>query len=261
MLDYSAYLEGYRDAEAYDIEEGGYDADYPLTVQLAREFGGPLLDLACGTGTMALRMAEQGFEVTGVDIIPEMIERASQKALKQGAKIDWLVADARTFQLQRQFRFIYMLGNAFQHFLSRADQEALLARVREHLHPQGCLLFCTRNPSPRNLFAARYPEPQSYTAPDGRQYTVTEQEEYDPIAQIQHYTFHEHWLTPEGPREKKTYHTALRYVFPQEMEALLFYNGFAIRSCYGSWQQEPLTATSRSMIYVCQPRAGSGRSV
>ena len=48
--------------------------------------------------------------------------------------------------------------------------------------------------------------------------------------------------------------TALRYVFPQEMEALLHYNGFEIRTCYGSWQQEPLTFTSRSMIYVCQRR-------
>ena len=47
---------------------------------------------------------------------------------------------------------------------------------------------------------------------------------------------------------------ALRYVFSQEMEALLFYNGFQIRSCYGNWQQDPLIATSPSMIYVCQKR-------
>jgi hypothetical protein len=39
---------------------------------------------------------------------------------------------------------------------------------------------------------------------------------------------------------------------------LLFYNGFQIRSCYGSWQQEPLTATSPAMIYVCQRRAWLG---
>src|SRR5579871_6160705 len=74
MIDYSEYLEGYRDAQAYDVEEGDYDADYPLTEQMARELGGPLLDLACGTGTIAIRLAEQGFQVTGVDIIPEMIE-------------------------------------------------------------------------------------------------------------------------------------------------------------------------------------------
>jgi len=47
-------------------------------------------------------------------------------------------------------------------------------------------------------------------------------------------------------------HTALRYVYPQEMEALLYYKGFQIHACYGSWQQEPLTATSPAMIYVCK---------
>jgi 2-polyprenyl-3-methyl-5-hydroxy-6-metoxy-1,4-benzoquinol methylase len=184
MFDYSGYLEGYRDAQAYDVEDGDYDVDYPLTAQLARELGGPLLDLACGTGTMAIRMAEQGYEVTGVDIIPEMIAWASQKALSHGVSIEWAVADARTFHLHRQFTFIYMLGNAFQHFLTRADQEALLACVREHLRPEGCFLFGTRNPSPRNLFETRYSEPQQYTMPDGRHYTVTEQQEYNPITQI-----------------------------------------------------------------------------
>ncbi|GHO63551.1 methyltransferase [Ktedonobacter sp. SOSP1-52] len=254
MIDYSEYLEGYRDAQAYDLEEGGYDADYPLTVQLARSLGGPLLDLACGTGTMAIRMAELGYEVTGVDIIPEMIELASQKAAQPGVSIEWGVADARTFHLQKQFPFIYMLGNAFQHFLTREDQEALLARVREHLHPEGRFLFGTRHPSPRNLFEARFSEPQTYTMSDGRQYVISEHPEYDPVTQIQHYTFSEHWLTPEGLQEKKQYRSALRYVFPQEMEALLFYNGFQISSCYGNWQQEPLTATSPYMIYVCQRR-------
>jgi SAM-dependent methyltransferase len=253
MVDFD-YLEGYRDAQAYDVEEGDYDKDYPLTEQWARKLGGPLLDLACGTGTMALRFAAQGYQVTGVDIIPEMIEWASQKAASQGVSVEWVVADACTFQLQKQFRFIYMLGNAFQHFLTREDQEALLARVREHLHPEGCFLFGTRNPSPRNLFEVRFPEPQTYTMPDGRQYVIREQQEYDPITQIQHYTFDEHWLTPEGLQEKKTYHTALRYVFPQEMEALLFYNGFQILACYGNWDQDPLTATSREMIYICQRR-------
>src|SRR5579862_5306723 len=245
MRDYSEYLEGYRDAQAYDIEEQGYDADYALTLALARESGGPLLDLACGTGTTAIRLAQSGYDVTGVDITPEMIARAEQKAQTQGLSIDWVVADARTFGLHRQFAFIYMLGNAFQHFLSRVDQEALLAHVRDHLQPQGRFLFGTRNPSPRNLLEVRFPEPQKYTMPDGRQYTISEQQEYDPITQVQYYTFQKAWLTAEDLQEEKQYRTALRYVFPQEMEALLFYNGFTIRSCYGSWQQEPLTATSR----------------
>ena len=226
-----------------------------MTEQWARKLGGPLLDLACGTGRMALRMAELGYQVTGVDITPEMIERARQKAAKQAISIDWVVADARVFHLGKQFPFIYMLENVFQFFLTREDQEAMLARVREHLLPEGCFLFCTRNPSPRNLMEVRHPEPQKYTTPDGGQLVATEQQYYDPMTQIQHYTSHRTFLRPGGLQEKKTYRTALRYVFPQEMEALLYYNGMQIRSSYGDWQQEPLTATSRAMIYVCQRRA------
>jgi ubiquinone/menaquinone biosynthesis C-methylase UbiE len=253
MLDYDP-LEGYRDAQAYDLEDGGYIADVPLTEQLARTYGSPLLDLACGTGTMALRLAAQGYQVTGVDIIPEMIAWAAQKAAVQGASVEWVVADARTFQLQKQFSFIYMLGNAFQHFLTRADHEAMLARVQEHLQSEGCFLFVTRNPTPKNLFEGRFTEPQKYVQDDGTQLIATEKQQYDALTQIQHYTFHNQWIRPDGQQKEETARTALRYVFPQEMEALLFYNGFKINACYGNWQQEPLTATSPSMIYVCQKR-------
>ena len=253
MIDHDN-LEEFRDPQTYDLEDNGYDEDWPLTEQWARSLGGPLLDLACGTGRMTLRMAEFGYQVTGVDITPEMIGWARQKAAKQGVSIEWVVADARTFHLQKQFSFIYMLENVFQFFLTRADQEALLARVREHLLPEGCFLFETRNPSPRNLLEVRHPEPQKYTTPDGGQLVVTEQQHYDPMTQIQHNTCPHQWLYPGGQREEKTIHTALRYVFPQEMEALLYYNRLQIRACYGSWQQEPLTATSPSMIYVCQKR-------
>jgi SAM-dependent methyltransferase len=251
MLDYDS-LEGYKDAQAYDLEDGGYDADVPLTERLARESGGPLLDLACGTGTMAIRLAAQGYAVTGLDIVPEMIAWAAQKAARQGVTVEWAVADARAFQLGRQFGFIYMLGNAFQHFLTRADHEALLARVREHLRPDGCFLFGTRNPSLKNLFAGRFAEPQQYTMEDGTRLIASEEQTYDPISQIQHYTFYNRWLRPGGGQEEKTYRTALRYVFPQEMEALLFYNGFRIRECYGDWAAGPLTADSPYMIYICQ---------
>ena len=75
MLD--EYLEGYRDPQAYDAIEGDDDEDLPLIEQWARSLGGPLLDLACGTGTMAILFARVGYQVTGVDIVPEMIAWAS----------------------------------------------------------------------------------------------------------------------------------------------------------------------------------------
>jgi 2-polyprenyl-3-methyl-5-hydroxy-6-metoxy-1,4-benzoquinol methylase len=59
---------------------------------------------------MAIPLAAQGYQVTGVDIVPEMIARARQKAAAQGVSVEWVVADARSFQLQQQFPFIYRKG-------------------------------------------------------------------------------------------------------------------------------------------------------
>src|SRR5260221_13928924 len=132
MIDHDN-LEEFRDPQTYDLEDEGYEEDYPLTEQWARSLGGPLLDLACGTGRMTLRMASQGYEVTGVDIMSEMIARARQKAAKQAVSIERVVADAQTFHLQKQCPFIYMLGNVFQFFVRREDQDAVLARVRQHM--------------------------------------------------------------------------------------------------------------------------------
>src|SRR5690348_3432026 len=200
MLEHDS-LEEFRDPETYDVEVEDFDEDRPLIEQWARSLRGPLLDLACGTGRMALRMAELGYQVTGVDITPEMIDWARQKGTKQGVSIDWVVADARTFQLQKQFPFIYMLENVFQFFLTRADQEAMLARVREHLLPEGCFLFETRNPTPRNLQQVFHPDPRTYTLPAGGKMLVTEEQHYDPMTQIQHYKLFLTLLSPDSQRQ------------------------------------------------------------
>lgn len=252
MIDYDSFEE-FRDPQTYDLEVGDNDEELPLIERWAGAPGAPLLDVACGTGRTAIPLAARGYQVTGVDLVSEMIARAREKADAQCVAVEWVVADARTFQLPRRFSCLYMVGNAFQFFLTRADQDALLARVREHLRPEGYFLFETRNPSPDNLLRIRQPGPYQYTTPDGGQLAITDDlPVYDPMTQIQHYATQYRWLHPGGRRVEKTKRVALRYVFPQEIEALLFYNGFRIGARYGSWQQEPLTATSREMIYVCQ---------
>ena len=257
MIDHDN-LEEFRDPQTYDLEDNGYEDDWPLTEQWARKLGGPLLDLACGTGRVALRLVEQGFQVMGVDISAAMIEWGRHKARQRGISMEWVVADARSFQIQEHFSLIYMLGNSFQLFLTRSDQEAMLERVREHLAPEGYFLFGTRNPSRYNLFEWGKSDPNIYTASDGKQVIVTTHQKYDHPTQIQHHTFHTvHRNWHESPEESggKTTHLALRYVFPQEMEALLFYNGFEILSHYGDWDQQTLTENSPRMIYVCQRRS------
>lgn len=251
MIDHNN-LEEFADPELYDLEYGGFDPDGPFFSELALEAGGPILELACGTGRVAIPLARQGFDVSGLDLTPGMLTRARQ--LAGDLAIDWHHADARDFQLGRQFQLIYMTGNAWQAFLTRADQEALLARVRAHLLPAGFWAFGTRNPRWEDLTI----EPVGETGADfinaqGQPVTVYESRMYDPVNQILHYTVERRWQTPAG-EQTRSGRIALRYVFPQEMEALLHYNGFTILRCFGNWDRSPLSAASPSMIYVCQLR-------
>src|SRR5437879_91994 len=77
--DYSDYIE-YTDAEEYDRENGLTGPELPFYLGLAREVGGPALDLACGTGFLTIPLAEQGLTVTGVDLAPAMLDHARPKA-------------------------------------------------------------------------------------------------------------------------------------------------------------------------------------
>jgi SAM-dependent methyltransferase len=229
-----------------------------------------VLELACGTGRACIPIARIGFAVTGLDIVPGMLDQARRRS--RDLPIRWVVGDARAFDLGETFRLIFLTGNAFQLFLTNDDQAALLERVRSHLHDEGLFAFETRNPlwgTPRTraeqeaiLARARrrgdwFPfleareDEQAQTDHHGRDVREVITQTYDHVTQILHRTSHKRWR--EGS-EERTMHTriALRYTFPQELAALLHCHGFTIDRQYGDWNYEPLTASSTSIIVVCR---------
>jgi len=245
-------LEEFADPHTYDIEDNS-DTGIALYTALAQETGGPVLEIACGTGRVSIPIARLGFAVTGLDIVPGMLELARSKSA--GLPTRWVEGDARVFDLGAHFRLIFLTGNAFQAFLTRADQEALLERVRAHLHDEGLLAFETRNPRWANL-ETRDEEKDwpTYTDSSGRDVRVSKTQAYDHVAQILHWTTYRRWR--EGDQEHtKITRIAVRYTFPQELAALLYYNGFTLIRQYGDWNLEPLTAASTSIIVVCRKRA------
>nr|MCU0494804.1 hypothetical protein [Chloroflexaceae bacterium] len=87
----------------------------------------------------------------------------------------------------------------------------------------------------------------------GNSVRVSTTQRYDHVAQILHLTSYKRWH--DGEKEQaKVARTALRYTFPQELAALLHHNGFTIIRQYGDWNEEPLIATSPSIISVCRKR-------
>lgn len=268
-------LEEFADAHEYDRKDSS-DTGVAFYAALARETGGPVLELACGTGRVVIPIARLGIAVTGLDIVPGMVERARAKSA--GLPARWVAVDARAFDLGERFRLIFLTGNAFQLFLTNADQATLLGRVRAHLHDEGLFAFETRNPlwaSPSTradreaalerahrrgdffaLLETRAEEPVGETSTDtgGREARASRVQAYDHVAQILHLTSYRRWR--EGEREQaEVTRLALRYTFPQELAALLHYNGFAVIRQYGDWNLEPLTDASTSIISVCRMRA------
>ena len=86
--------------------EDASDTGIAFYTALAQETGGPVLEIACGTGRVSIPIARLGFSVTGLDIIPAMIERACNKSV--GLPMRWIVGDARTFDFSEQFRLIFL---------------------------------------------------------------------------------------------------------------------------------------------------------
>ena len=258
MIDHDN-LEEFADAVNYDMEDPS-DTGIAFYTALAEETGSPILEIACGTGRVCIPIARQDFSVTGLDIVPGMLAQARRKSAD--LPVRWVEGDARTFDLGEQFRLIFMTGNAFQAFLTNADQEALLQRVHAHLHDEGLFAFETRNPlytnvqKPKGLFARLETNEDEQTWPsyidiEGREVRVSRSYVYDPLTQIHHWTAYKRWHEGSEERTKIT-RTALRYTFPQELAALLHYNGFTIDRQYGDWNLAPLAADSPSIISVCR---------
>jgi SAM-dependent methyltransferase len=243
----------YSEPEIYDLENNTFEPDGPFLLEIAGRTGDPVLELGCGTGRLTIPMAQAGVEITGLDVVPEMLELAKQKAV--GLSIQWVLADARAFRLDRTYRLIFESGSVFQHMLTNADQEAFLARVREHLDDEGLFVFGTFFPHPEQLGSDEM-EKEWFTKahPGGWEIRVSGIEQYDELNQIKVETAYRRWKDASGAEVVRVAPLALRYSFPQEMESLLHHNGFSILERYGDNDGSPLTNESRLMIYVCQKR-------
>ena len=138
-------IEHFDDAALYDHDYRKRRADVQFYRTLAAEHGGPVLDLACGTGRLMVPLLRDGHTVVGLDRAPAMLAHAAGKIARlsseQRARALLIRADLRRFAFRTRFGFAVAAFHSIQHLLSDRDLVSFLRAARRALEPGGWLAF------------------------------------------------------------------------------------------------------------------------
>ena len=227
----------------------------PFYLEEAQRIGGPILELACGTGRIAIPLAQAGFAVTGIDRAPSMLAEARRKAAVAQVSLTLHEVDMRDFDLGEKFNFVFLAVNALCHLLTLEDFEGCMAAVRRHLRPDGRFVVEVFVPRLSVLLRSndeRHPLSE-YDDPGGRgQVQVTECTNYNPATQINYNTtYYKFAAQDEGKQaEEEVGELTMRMYFPAELDALFKYNGFVIEHKFGGFDRRPFDAQAGMQLFV-----------
>jgi ubiquinone/menaquinone biosynthesis C-methylase UbiE len=221
---------------------------------LAQHYGGPILEVMCGTGSIAIPIAGQGLRVTGLDLAETMLEEARRKSAAAGVEVEWVQGDVRNFELGQQYKLILLLANSICHLLTREELETCLRCVARHLHPEGRFVVSVFVPSLPLLLKTPVEEQEFLDCVDpdtGDAIVITQRSWYDAATQITHnFLFKRINYGPVEPDGELT----MRMYFPQELDALFWYNGFEIEHKYEDIDGSPFTAQSSMQVFILKAR-------
>jgi ubiquinone/menaquinone biosynthesis C-methylase UbiE len=254
--------EAARLAALYDLDcaplEGGADVEW--FCGLARRTGGPILELGCGTGRIAVPIAQDGHQIVGIDRSAAMLERAERRARRANVEARWVEGDMRAFSFDEAFALIFVAFNSFL-MLKPDDRFACLARVREHLAPRGrfaCDVF--------------QPDPELIVGMEGG--VVDEWERVDPETGKLVRKLSSSRANVDGVTQRIWYEETgddgavhqigavgtLHYLYRREAELLLANTGFQVESLHGDYDGGVAVAGSRKLLIVAKRRErGTGR--
>lgn len=234
--------------EYYDQFYSGRTEDVEFWTGVANRFGGPVLEIGCGTGRVGLELARNGHELCAIDRSEAVLQVFRQKLASEPQEVRRLVhlqtADMRNFELGREFRLALMPFRPFQHMLTLEDQLAALAHIRRHLPVGGILAF--------DVF---FPKFSVFDEPDGiekleREWLDNEgrtiqrffvRHRVDRINQVIYGSFiFRIYNGPELVREARSRLDMSYYTYPH-LRLLLQLSGFEVIEEFGSFSGEPIT--------------------
>lgn len=242
----------FDNAELYDVLFGDLEYDRSFYVELARTAGGPVLEVACGTGRILIPCLQAGVSIDGIDYSRAMIEALLRKAAALGLHPRVHQADMREFALPDRYALIFIAFNGFVHALTTDEQVKTLQTCRDHLTPGGKLVFNTFYPGQEILAGAQgvpMLEHEARHPATGLPVRIYDTRTLNRVEQIQYSSIEIQELDAEG--QVKVSHrseTSMRWTFKPEMELLLRVSGFSHWRICGSFDGRPLTRESDLMV-------------
>ena len=140
-------MEAYtRFAAVYDVfmDDVPYEEWCEYVCGILQEYGirdGLVLDLGCGTGTMTRLLAEQGYDMIGVDCSEDMLELAQEKEAGKSLNILYLLQDMREFELYGTVRAVVCICDSINYILEEEELLQVFRLVNNYLDPGGLFLF------------------------------------------------------------------------------------------------------------------------
>ena len=253
-------------AETYDDSVPDWPGEIDFYRALAgkvKSAGGTVLEIACGTGRVAIRLARDGVKVAGLDLSPEMIAVAEQKSTGL-ANVRWFREDMRAFRLKGKFDLVLIPGHAFQNLNTPEDQAACLRCIKRHLNPGGVMVIHLDHMNAENVRwlgglcgdkggvfegAEQFKRPQT-----GRQTRASRAWSYEPSTQTAIVRTIWEEMDADGQVVNRVEREPIRLhcIFRFEMEHLLARAGFRIEAVYGDFFRHELQDDSPGMIWVAK---------
>ncbi|MEO6013630.1 MAG: class I SAM-dependent methyltransferase [Devosia sp.] len=200
--------------------------------------GGAALELAIGTGRVAIPLRDRGVPVSGIEFAPPMVEELRRRA--DETRIPVVIGDMTSATVPGHFSLVFLVFNGISNVLKQAQQIACFTNAARHLLPGGRFLIELWVPDLRRL-------------PPGREATVfTAEPNYiglDTVDTLNQIVVSHHFRFGEG-REASLFRSPHRYVWPAELDLMAQLAGFTLESRHADWIGSPFKADSTSHVSV-----------
>jgi SAM-dependent methyltransferase len=241
MKGYEAHTYGDRIAGVYD-ELYGTLFDVDATVSLLAELagGGPALELAIGTGRIALPLADRGVDVTGIDASEAMV--AELRAKPGGDDIPVVMGDFADVDIEGRFKLVFVVFNTLFNLATQDEQVRCFTNVTKHLTEDGVFVVEAFVPD-----VTRYTRHQT-TGVDrlDSESVHLEASRHDPVNQ----TVDSQHIHLRRGEPVEMYPVSIRYAYPSELDLMARLAGLRLRARWGGWHKEPFTSESKFHVSV-----------